>query len=330
MLTIAIPTYQRAAQLDRQLAWLAAAVQGHEDQVELVVSDNCSSDDTPEVTARWQRVLGPGLLEVRRQPENIGAVRNIQDCLVRARRRHVWVPGDDDVIQTRAVSAVLERLVRHPDVALLTLNFSSRSAVTGQQRFARCFDVQHERLREDGADAFMEMLLEDQGGVGLTTAQVYRSDLVRRGVESWGPEHRDNLAVQIYWGAFCAAHGSVLLTQETLLECTADTHFFLADPAVHLRLGFADRPEVAMRMEQLGYPWEGLRQLVLDQLALHQAPLALQALRHDPRSTAATASVFARALRRVGPSATGQHLSRKVRERLRRPAEAVGVPTCGR
>ncbi len=46
LLTIAIPTYNRAELLDKQLAWLAQAIQGFESDCEIFVSDNCSTDHT--------------------------------------------------------------------------------------------------------------------------------------------------------------------------------------------------------------------------------------------------------------------------------------------
>ena len=49
LLTIAIPTYNRAALLDKQLAWLATAIKGWESECEIIISDNCSTDNTPGV-----------------------------------------------------------------------------------------------------------------------------------------------------------------------------------------------------------------------------------------------------------------------------------------
>lgn len=49
LLTISIPTYNRALLLNDQLAWFAGAVKGNEELCELIVSDNASSDATREV-----------------------------------------------------------------------------------------------------------------------------------------------------------------------------------------------------------------------------------------------------------------------------------------
>ena len=57
-LTVAFPTYNRAALLDRQLGWLSRALAGHEQECEILVSDNSSPDETPGVVERWRQALG--------------------------------------------------------------------------------------------------------------------------------------------------------------------------------------------------------------------------------------------------------------------------------
>ena len=53
LLTICIPTYERAAMLDKCLAALhEIQSQGH--KFNLIVGDNGSTDNTKEVIARWQ------------------------------------------------------------------------------------------------------------------------------------------------------------------------------------------------------------------------------------------------------------------------------------
>ena len=48
-LTIAIPTFNRATLLDKQISWLTRAVEGHESHCTIHISDNHSTDDTPYV-----------------------------------------------------------------------------------------------------------------------------------------------------------------------------------------------------------------------------------------------------------------------------------------
>jgi len=69
LLTIAIPTYNRAKQLDRQLNWAVNAIAGRWDEVELIVSDNASLDETPEICQKWYAQTG-GRARIIRQPRN--------------------------------------------------------------------------------------------------------------------------------------------------------------------------------------------------------------------------------------------------------------------
>ena len=54
LLTIAVPTYNRAELLNKQLAWLAKSIKGYESECEIIISDNCSEDNTQEIVKKWQ------------------------------------------------------------------------------------------------------------------------------------------------------------------------------------------------------------------------------------------------------------------------------------
>jgi abequosyltransferase len=250
-LTIAIPTYNRAGHLDRQLEWLAAVGAPALGQVDVVVSDNCSTDETPDVVERWRGSFP--FFRSRRNDENVGAIRNIAWCLTAAETPHVWTIGDDDTIAATAVDYVLAELGRRPDLAMLTLNFSSRLVQTGELRFERCYDFADDLVHENGQPLFLRCLEADIGGVALTTAQVYRTELVRRAVEEW-PWGLRNLVTQVYWTGYCAANGPYKVTREAHLECAAGTHFFLSDPRLVFKLECGDTPELFARLAKIGYP----------------------------------------------------------------------------
>ncbi len=89
LLTIAIPTYNRASLLDKQLAWLSEAIKEFESECEILVSDNCSTDNSQEVINKWQETLSNITLKVNRNSENIGVMKNIAYCLKAARTKYV-------------------------------------------------------------------------------------------------------------------------------------------------------------------------------------------------------------------------------------------------
>lgn len=266
-LTIAFPTYNRAALLDGQLAWLSRALAGHEASCEILISDNASPDETPDVVERWRRAFAErgATVRVNRNPRNIGAIRNIAFCITAARSRHVWTVGDDDVIEDQALAYVLSETEQHPDLALLTLNFSSRLVTTGELRFERCYEIDDDAVHADGRELFFRCLEHDPGGVALTTAQVYRSDLAGQAIREWR-RGLHNLVTQIYWTGFCAANGPVKVTRETHLECAAGTHFFVGDPRLSYKLDLGDTAELYARLAKIGYPPDRCLQLARKQL----------------------------------------------------------------
>ena len=115
LLTIAIPTFNRAAQLEGLLEVLEPQLAGRPD-VELFVSDNCSEDTTPTVIAcAEQRFRNAGArLRAHRHPENIGSDANFAFCFREAAGRFFWMCGDDDLIVPGAVAEMLA-LLRTPD-----------------------------------------------------------------------------------------------------------------------------------------------------------------------------------------------------------------------
>lgn len=302
MLTVAIPTYNRAERLDQQLTWLACALARldarQRDRVDVVISDNASTDHTSEVVERWRPALEVVDFTYRRNHENIGAVPNIASCIQSTARRHVWTIGDDDRMDDDALAVVLGILEEAPDVGLLTLNFSSRYVTSGLQRFARCYPIEATLRDPAGIPTFTSCLDLDEGGVALTTAQVYRADLAREAQERW--PRTDNLVVQIYWSAYCAARGGMYLTADTHLECAAGTHFFVADPSMELRLHLVDTPELGNRLTGLGYDRRICAELTLKQLAPRTLRTARAALRSDRRVALHILAAYARAVSRAG------------------------------
>lgn len=280
-LTIGIPTFNRAALLDKQIGWLARAIKGHESECEVIITDNCSTDDTPQVIASWQPAFARTTLRVNRHSTNVGAIRNIAYCIREATSTYVWTIGDDDRIYEHTLSYVLHALKQDPGLALLTLNFSSRWAQTGMIRFERCFTIDDDFAAPTGKALLERCLQQDEGGVACTTAQVYRTDLAHRALADW-PEGVSNDGVQIYWTAFCAFHGPMKATKEAYMEITAGTHYFLEDRKLWFTLVYAHIPEVYVRLMNLGYPPPFCRDLVIRQVTKHGLRPLLGALRRRP------------------------------------------------
>lgn len=115
-LTIIVPTYNRATHLVTLLEALRAELQGLETLVEVLVSDNASTDSTPEVTAaavhEWPA------LKIQRHDQNLGPEGNFLSCIPRVSTRYFWIIGDDDCPK-RGVLAKVVQLLTERKPALL-------------------------------------------------------------------------------------------------------------------------------------------------------------------------------------------------------------------
>lgn len=105
LLSIAIPTYNRAEYLELCLSTLLpqAALAGTD--VEVRISDNASADGTREVVESFVR---RGFsFHYHRHAENIGSDRNIAHCFNEARGKYVLILGDDDVLIDGSLATII-------------------------------------------------------------------------------------------------------------------------------------------------------------------------------------------------------------------------------
>jgi len=118
LLTIAIPTYNRGELLRELLDVLAPQLAGYDD-IELIISDNASPDNTPQVV---QQFIDTGLsVRYHRQLENVGSDANFISCFQMATGKYFWLCGDDDIILPGAIEQVLGHIsVQDYDLIYLT------------------------------------------------------------------------------------------------------------------------------------------------------------------------------------------------------------------
>jgi abequosyltransferase len=140
LLTIAIPTYNRAGYLDECLNHICSQLEGYEDRVELVVSDNCSTDSTGEVVQRYIEKGHPVIY--RRNPENIGSDNNFVKCFKEALGKYVLLMGDDDILLEGSLSRILNVLERddYGVVFLRTYGFKEDYVKERPKVFYKGFD----------------------------------------------------------------------------------------------------------------------------------------------------------------------------------------------
>lgn len=113
IVTIGVPTYNRAKSLTVALESIATQTYKN---LEIIVSDNASTDETQEVVGNFS-VKDKRILYFR-QPRNIGANENFKFVLSQARGKYfIWF-ADDDTCSPRFIEQLVMCLDRHEDVVL--------------------------------------------------------------------------------------------------------------------------------------------------------------------------------------------------------------------
>ena len=114
LVSIGIPTYNRADRLERAVASVLG--QTHRD-LELVISDNASTDSTPELCA--QLAAGDERVRFLRQPRNCGPTANFNAVLAQLRGEHVMLLADDDTLAPTFVGRCRASLVAEPELSIV-------------------------------------------------------------------------------------------------------------------------------------------------------------------------------------------------------------------
>jgi glycosyltransferase involved in cell wall biosynthesis len=111
-LTIAIPTVNRAKLLGRAIE---SALAQTSQEIEIIVSDNGSTDETTEVIANYAE-RG---LRTFRHPATINAARHGQFLMEQAQGEFFLGLSDDDFLEPQFATEVLALFDRHPELAFV-------------------------------------------------------------------------------------------------------------------------------------------------------------------------------------------------------------------
>jgi glycosyltransferase involved in cell wall biosynthesis len=136
--SVGLPTYNRCLQLRRAIE--SVLNQTHTN-IELVISDNASTDDTQSVCEEYAR--RDSRVRYIRQPKNIGMIPNFNSVLRESASPYFMWLSDDDWLDERYVELCISVLRQHADYAL----------VAGVNRYyigdSHVFDCEVVQLTED-------------------------------------------------------------------------------------------------------------------------------------------------------------------------------------
>lgn len=117
LLSICIPTYNRAKYLDRLLAEILAPCEKL--GIGVLVSDNGSTDNTQSILVKYKAY---GNLLCFRNNRNEGFDFNVLTLLQHVSSRYIWLMGDDDVFDVGYLPGIIELINKYPDFGLMYLD----------------------------------------------------------------------------------------------------------------------------------------------------------------------------------------------------------------
>ena len=120
-LSIGIPTYNGSRYIREALDSIITQLDDIDEEVEIVISDNASTDQTPEIIREYQNKYS--FIKYFRNEENVGPDRNFDLAVRRSTGEYVWLFSDDDKLKSGAIKKVLEVLREYPNVGLIWVNY---------------------------------------------------------------------------------------------------------------------------------------------------------------------------------------------------------------
>ncbi|MDA9657714.1 glycosyltransferase family 2 protein [bacterium] len=162
ILSICIPTYNRAVHLRNCLSSLIQCGLSNLSGVQICISDNCSTDTTKQVVEEASKVL---TIKYKVNQSNIGSARNFLEVVQMADGEFVWMLGDDDLLMPGACEKIIELIKKH---SLVDYFFVNSSHLTNEyvQSFSQPFELKNlpkamERFSpraESGELRFLELI----------------------------------------------------------------------------------------------------------------------------------------------------------------------------
>ena len=116
VISIAIPTFNRSSYLKQSLSVIQEEIKDILFDIEIVISDNCSSDDTEKVVNLFKGIS----IHYHKNERNIGPSENLLLACKLSKGEYILLMSDDDVICPGVLSRIIDLLKRNPQYGTIT------------------------------------------------------------------------------------------------------------------------------------------------------------------------------------------------------------------
>lgn len=200
LLSLCIPIYNRLSYLERQLTRMLEDKALFEKQIELIISDNCSTDDLHTCCVKFQQ-LGLRLV-YHRNTTNMGADGNFEWCFHNASGQYIWLLGSDDVPVEGVLNIVLEYL---------------KSSCYGLVHLSMCQACQRAKVFNNPD----ELLLDISYWITFLSANIIKSDSLQS-LSLTGYRGTNMIQVPAYLNACLKAESNLIIYNNSFFEEDSD------------------------------------------------------------------------------------------------------------
>lgn len=214
LLSICIPTYNRCDKVLALLRFLSSELENNVfvNDIEIIVSDNCSTDDTKEMVSQFTG--GSNFFIYHRNQSNLGLIGNLHKLVEISQGDYIWFMGDDDVYYKNILCAVYNKLKEKA----LDYIFVNHCAYKNYKSDGTGFDsaVPNRLISKEYLSSYDILKIFDYSGTSLMfiSASVFR----RNTIMNCDCSRFDNLALPLYWCFYCASKGKNALISDVMIE----------------------------------------------------------------------------------------------------------------
>lgn len=209
-LSICILTYNRKNHLKRILNFAKNEYLNLTDKskVEIIISDNCSSDGTKEIIDDFLKKEGLSDWKYNRNNENIGLIGNLLKAEELAAGKYLWWWGDDDRYKPGIMQAVLEHIESNPDYILL--NHSASREPWDCHHFSSGLDL----IKKQNL-SILDIIRYSPGCIMFISSSIYKIEKLKKIHDI---KYKVNLALPLLYGIYCANGNNNIIDRRVWID----------------------------------------------------------------------------------------------------------------
>ncbi|HXY53926.1 MAG TPA: glycosyltransferase family 2 protein [Nitrospirota bacterium] len=221
---------------------------------ELIVSDDCSSDETVAIAKRYAEI--DRRIKIRANEQNVGQARNLNLCLQHAKGEYIkFVFSDDVLVSKDALKKMVAVLDDNDEIALVA---SARYVIDGRSNVIDLLSEYRGKIGYCGSRIIQDCLVEQSNRIGEPTVVLFRKKHSSRGFDV-----RYKQTVDLEMWAHLLEQGNFAYINEPLCAFRLHGHqetsrnlsgnFLLIEESIMFLEAYADKPYIDLSRILRGY-----------------------------------------------------------------------------